>query len=165
MIEFVKGQWYQKETTKEYYQCIDKEQWLYNETTKEYRQIIDIKHSVLMVCRRAGQDTHIVAVGDANDYTPVSLNPDFSKAKEGDECWMYGIGETGINSIGDDYVTVWDDENKYVFDKSGYLYFIEEYIADAYTQGVSCGFEESPMLFNSFAQFQAYSAEQEQEEG
>ena len=59
--------------------------------------------------------------------------PDFSKAKEGDECWMYGIGETGIrNSIGDDYVTVWDDENKYVFDKSGYLYFIEEYIGGAY---------------------------------
>ena len=85
--------------------------------------------------------------------------PDFSKAKEGDECWMYGIGETGINSIGDDYVTVWDDENKYVFDKSGYLYFIEEYIGDAYIKGVSCGLEESPMLFNSFAQFQAYWAE------
>ena len=57
--------------------------------------------------------------------------PDFSKAKEGDECWMYGIGETGIDSIGDDYVTVWDDENKYVFDKSGYLY-LEEYIGGAY---------------------------------
>ena len=25
-------------------------------------------------------------------------NPDFSKAKEGDECWMYGIGETVIDS-------------------------------------------------------------------
>ena len=86
--------------------------------------------------------------------------PDFSKAKEGDECWMYGIGETGIDSIGDDYVSVWDDENKYVFDKSGYLYFIGEYIGGAYTQGVSCGFEEVPMLFNSFAQFQAYWAEQ-----
>ncbi|MDD3915509.1 MAG: hypothetical protein PHF76_12785 [Bacteroidales bacterium] len=86
--------------------------------------------------------------------------PDFSKAGEGDECWMYGIGETGIDSIGDDYVSVWDDENKYVFDKSGYLYFIEEYIGDAYIKGVSCGFEESPMLFNSFAQFQAYWAEQ-----
>ncbi|MFA7135946.1 MAG: hypothetical protein WC125_08825 [Bacteroidales bacterium] len=86
-------------------------------------------------------------------------NPDFSKAKEGDECWMYGIGETRISSIEDDYVTVWDDENKYVFDKSGYLYFIEEYIGDAYTQGVSIGLEESPMLFNSFAQFQAYWAE------
>ena len=95
-------------------------------------------------------------------------NPDFSKAKEGDECWMYGIGETGINSIGDNYVTVWDDENKYVFDKSGYLYFIGEYIGGAYTQGVSCELEELPMLFNSFAQFQAYWAEQalkEQEEG
>ena len=89
--------------------------------------------------------------------------PDFSKAKEGDECWMYGIGETGIDSIGDDYVTVWDDENKYVFDKSGYLYFIGEYIGGAYTQGVSCGLEESPMLFNSFAQFKAYWAEQARE--
>ena len=86
--------------------------------------------------------------------------PDFSKAKEGDECWLYGIGETAISSVGDDYVTVWDDENKYVFDKSGYLYFIGEYIGDAYTQGVSCGLEELPMLFNSFAQFQAYWAEQ-----
>lgn len=95
--------------------------------------------------------------------------PDFSKAKEGDECWLYGIGETVINSIinsiGDDYVTVWDDENKYVFDKSGYLYFIEEYIGDAYTHGVFCGFEEAPMLFNSFAQFQAYWAEQALEMG
>ena len=89
--------------------------------------------------------------------------PDFSKAKEGDECWMYGIGETGIDSIGDDYVTVWDDENKYVFDKSGYLYFIEEYIGGAYIKGVSCGLEESPMLFNSFAQFKAYWAEQARE--
>ena len=89
--------------------------------------------------------------------------PDFSKAKEGDECWMYGIGETGINSIGDDYVTVWDDENKYVFDKSGYLYFIGEYIGGAYINGVSCGLEESPMLFNSFAQFKAYWAEQARE--
>lgn len=40
--------------------------------------------------------------------------PDFMHAKEGDECWMYGIGETGISSIGDNYVTVWDDENKKV---------------------------------------------------
>ncbi len=94
--------------------------------------------------------------------------PDFSKAKEGDECWMYGIGETVINSIVHNCVTVWDDENKYVFDKSGYLYSVEEYIGDAYTQVVSCELEESPMLFNSFAQFQAYWAEQalkEQEEG
>lgn len=91
--------------------------------------------------------------------------PDFSKAKEGDECWMYGIGETGINSIGDDYVTVWDDENKYVFDKSGYLYFIGEYIGGAYTQGVSCGLEEFPMLFNSFAQFRAYWTENAVEMG
>lgn len=90
----------------------------------------------------------------------LMVTPDFSKAKEGDECWLYGIGETGINSIGDDYVTVWDDENKYIFDKSGYLYFIGEYIGDAYTQGVSCELEEFPMLFNSFAQFQAYWAEQ-----
>lgn len=98
-------------------------------------------------------------------YRHASLTPDFSKAKEGDECWLYGIGETGINSIGDNYVTVWDDENKYVFDKSGYLYFIGEYIGDAYTQGVSCELEEFPMLFNSFAQFQAYWAEQALEMG
>lgn len=141
MTEFVKGQWYQNKTTKEYYQCID------------------TAHNVLLVCRRAGQDTHIIRYGYADDYTPASLIPDFSDAKAGDECWLYGIGETGINSIGDDYVTVWDDENKYVFDKSGYLYFIGEYIGDAYTQGVSCELEEFPMLFNSFAQFQAYWAE------
>jgi hypothetical protein len=100
-----------------------------------------------------------------NNMNNKTKKPDFSKAKEGDECWMYGIGETGISSIGDDYVTVWDDENKYVFDKSGYLYFIEEYIGDAYVQGVSCGLEEFPMLFNSFAQFKAYWAEQALEMG
>ena len=113
------------------------------------------------VCRKAGSNKRKCI--SVKRLTKASLTPDFSKAKEGDECWMYGIGETGINSIGDDYVTVWDDENKYVFDKSGYLYFIEEYIADAYIQGAFCGLEELPMLFNSFAQFQAYWAEKEVE--
>ena len=118
---------------------------------------------ITMRCRRAGTQE---IVGNAPKMlTLASLIPDFSKAKEGDECWLYGIGETGINSIGDDYVTVWDDENKYVFDKSGYLYFIGEYIGDAYTQGVSCELEEFPMLFNSFAQFQAYWAEKALEMG
>jgi len=116
----------------------------------------------LMVCRIAGSDGRKCI--SIKRLTPSSLTPDFTNAKVGDECWLYGIGETGINSIGDN-VTVWDDENKYVFDKSGYLYFIGEYIGDAYTQGVSCELEEFPMLFNSFAQFQAYWAERALEMG
>lgn len=119
-------------------------------------------HRGLMVCRIAGSDGRKCI--SIKRLTLASLTPDFTNAKVGDECWLYGIGETGINSIGDN-VTVWDDENKYVFDKSGCLYFIGEYIGDAYTQGVSCELEEFPMLFNSFAQFQAYWAEKALEMG
>lgn len=128
----------------------------------EYVQIeMPVYRRDFMVCRKAGSNKQKCI--NIKRLTLATLTPDFSKAKEGDECWMYGIGETGISSIGDDYVTIWDDENKYVFDKSGYLYFIGEYIGGAYIHGVSCELEESPMLFNSFSQFQAYSAEQEQE--
>ena len=76
MTKFIKGQWYQNKATKEYYQCID------------------TAHNVLLACRRAGQDTHIIRYGCADDYTTASLIPDFSDAKVGDECFspIHGIG-------------------------------------------------------------------------
>lgn len=127
MIEFVKGQWYQNEHTKEYYQCID------------------TNHNGVMVCRRAGQDTHIIAYGDANnDYTPVSLNPDFSNANVGDECFspIHGIG----------YFTMmkhkWG-ETTVVYDNG-----VRDYAVCAK------GTTTHPLRYNSFAQFQAYWAEQ-----
>lgn len=146
MTEFVKGQWYTD--GKQYWQYI--------------KQGKDANGNTIHYIRLAGDVVEFAY--DVDTLIPASLTPDFTNAKVGDECWLYGIGETGINSIGDN-VTVWDDENKYVFDKSGYLYFIGEYIGDAYTQGVSCELEEFPMLFNSFAQFQAYWAEKALEMG
>jgi hypothetical protein len=155
MIKFVKGQWYQKKTTKEYYQCIDKEQWLYDETTKECRQIIDIKHNVLMVCRRAGQDTHIIAVGDANDYTHVSLNPDFSNANVGDECFSPILSHCQIANIDGNW-EIYCDTNR--FDVS------EIYVKQKHTNNYMYYYPprrgHHPSLYNSFAQFQAYWAEQ-----
>lgn len=147
MTEFVKGQWYTD--GKQYCQYIKKGE--------------DADGNPIHYIRQAGDVVEFSYYVD--NLTPASLTPDFSKAKEGYECWLYGIGKTVINSIGDDYVTVWDDENKYIFDKSGYLYFIVEYIGDAYTQGVSCELEDFPMLFNSFAQFTAYWAEKALEMG
>lgn len=137
MIEFVKGQWYQKETTKEYYQCID--------TT----------HNGLMVCRRAGQCTYIIRYGDADDYTPVSLNPDFSNAKVGDECFSPILSHCQIADIDGDW-ELYGDTNR--FDVS------EIYVKQKHTNNYMYYYPprmgHHPSLFNSFAQFQAYWAEQ-----
>ena len=126
MTEFVKGQWYQNETTKEYYQCID------------------TAHNVLLACRRAGQDTHIIRYGYADDYTTVSLNPDFSNAKVGDECFspIHGIG----------YFTMM--KHKYGETTVVYDNGVRDYAVCAK------GTTTHPLRYNSFAQFKAYWAEQ-----
>ena len=126
MTEFVKGQWYQNKTTKEYYQCVD------------------TAHNVLLACRRAGQDTHIIRYGCADDYTTASLIPDFSDAKVGDECFspIHGIG----------YFTMmkhkWG-ETTIVYDNGESEYAV-----------CAKGTTTHPLRYNSFAQFQAYWAEQ-----
>ena len=133
MIEFVKGQWYQNKTTKEYYQCID------------------TAHNVLLACRRAGQDTHIIRYGYAEDYTPASLIPDFSDAKAGDECFSV---EEGICKIMDGK----SDSLIAAMNKDGGW--------DAFTMNGKLEPESThPLLFNSFAQFKAYWAEKALEMG
>lgn len=128
MIEFVKGQWYQNKTTKEYYQCID------------------IAHNVLLACRRAGQESARIRYGCADDYTPSSLTPDFTNAKVGDECFS---AEEGLCKI--------------IMDSTGKLIAAmnEDGGWDAFTKDGKLEPESNhPLLFNSFAQFQAYWAEQ-----
>ena len=126
MTKFIKGQWYQNKATKEYYQCID------------------TAHNVLLACRRAGQDTHIIRYGCADDYTTASLIPDFSDAKVGDECFspIHGIG----------YFTMikhkWG-ETTIVYDNG-----VRDYAVCAKDTNTH------PLRYNSFAQFQAYWAEQ-----
>lgn len=126
MIEFVKGQWYQNKTTKEYYQCIG------------------TAHNVLLSCRRAGQESAIIRYGCADDYTPATLIPDFSDAKVGDECFspIHGIG----------YFTMmkhkWG-ETTVVYDNG-----VIDYAVCAKSTTTH------PLRYNSFAQFQAYWAEQ-----
>ena len=133
MSRFVKGQWYQNEHTKEYCQCID----------------TNHNGSMVCVCRRAGQYTHIIRYGDADDYTPVSLNPDFSNAKVGDECFspIHGIG----------YFTMM--KHKYGETTVVYDNGVRDYAVCAK------GTTTHPLRYNSFAQFKAYWAEQALEMG
>lgn len=137
MIEFVKGQWYQKKTTKEYYQCID------------------TAHNVLLACRRAGQDTHIIRYGCADDYATASLIPDFSDANVGDECFSPILSYCQIANIDGNW-EIYCDTNR--FDVS------EIYVKQKHTNNYMYYYPprrgHHPSLYNSFAQFQAYWAEQ-----
>lgn len=114
-----------------------------------------------ILCRRAGTQE---IVGNAPKVlTLASLTPDFSNAKECDECWLYGIGDTKIDSIAKSYsshcVRVLDDDNVYVFDRFGYMFLVTENIAEMKAATAECDLCDAPTLFNSFAQFQAYWAE------
>lgn len=137
MIEFVKGQWYQNNTTKEYYQCID------------------TAHNVLLACRRAGQDTHIIRYGCADDYTTASLIPDFSNAKVGDECFSPMLSNCLISDINGEWEMYDDGERFEVSEVSA-----KQKHSDNYTYYYPPTRNTHPLLFNSFAQFQAYWAEQ-----
>ncbi len=142
MIEFVKGQWYQNKTTKEYYQCIH------------------TAHNVLLVGRRAGQGTNIIRYGYAEHYTPVSLNPDFSNAKVGDECFSPILSHCQIADIDGNW-EFYGDTNR--FDVS------EIYVKQKHTNNYMYYYPprrgHHPSLYNSFAQFKAYWAEQALEMG
>jgi len=111
----------------------------------EYVQIeMPVYRRDFIVCRKAGSNKHKCI--SVKRLTKASLTPDFSNAKAGDECFsaeeglckiMHGTSTTLIAAMNED--GGWD-----AFTKSGKLEPESTH----------------PLLFNSFAQFQAYWAEQ-----
>ena len=104
----------------------------------------------LMVCRIAGSDRRKCI--SIKRLTPASLTPDFSNAKVGESCFNVELEHCEISVVReyDDYtVLIVDDgkgnQNPHIICKDGYTH--------------------NPLLFNSFAQFQAYWAEKALEMG
>lgn len=98
----------------------------------------------LMVCRIAGSDRRKCI--SIKRLTPATLIPDFSDAKAGEECFSV---EEGICKIMDGK----SDSLIAAMDKDGGW--------DAFTMNGKIEPESThPLLFNSFAQFKAYWAEQ-----
>lgn len=116
----------------------------------EYMQVMGKYYRrgyMTILCRRAGTQE---IVGNAPKMlTLASLTPDFSNAKEGDECFspIHGIG----------YFTMmkhkWG-ETTVVYDNG-----VRDYAVCAK------GTTPHPLRYNSFAQFQAYWAERALEMG
>lgn len=78
-----------------------------------------------------------------NQFTPASLTPDFSNAKVGDECFSAADGVSVITGI----------TNGYYIDIEGNDYAF-------YSDGMYGRNDKYPTLFNSFAQFMGYWAEE-----
>ncbi len=134
MSRFVKGQWYQCKATKRYFQCV-------------------CSDTGCVRMRQAGGNgrTVIEILSLFDMLIPASLTPDFSKAKEGDECFSV---EEGICKIMHSNI----DNLIAAMNKSGGW--------DAFTKDGKLEPESThPLLFNSFAQFKAYWAEKALEMG
>lgn len=80
--------------------------------------------------------------------TPASLTPDFSKAKVGDSCFWAQRSNSIIHSIISSIIYVVTGKNVLVWDFH-------------YPKGLKFIDDDHPSLFNSFAQFTAYWAEEE----
>lgn len=137
MIEFVKGQWYQSKATKRYFQCV-------------------CSDTGCIRMRQAGSLMHYnIDLFNSNMLIPASLNPDFSNAKVGDECFSPILSHCQIADIDGDW-ELYGDTNR--FDVS------EIYVKQKHTNNYMYYYPprmgHHPSLFNSFAQFQAYWAEQ-----
>jgi hypothetical protein len=98
----------------------------------------------LMVCRIAGSDRRKCI--SIKRLTPSSLIPDFSNAKVGESCFDVELEHCEISEVReyDVYTRLMVDDGKgnlnpHIIYKDGYAH--------------------NPLLFNSFAQFQAYWAE------
>ena len=139
--EFVKLQWYSDGY--EYYQYYRKTTW----GCKSFRA--------------AGKTTvDTLYPKEYERLTPSSLTPDFTNAKVGDECFSATNGNCIVNDIdgcieyqedGKDKVCWFEIQvrigklqSTYIFEKDGKSSF----------------FDNHPTLFNSFAQFHAYWAEE-----
>lgn len=136
MTEFVKGQWYQNKNTKQYFQCMTDA----------------ARGDNYLRLRLAGSESCFVKDHmDITIYAPASLTPDFSNAKEGDECFSVEEGVCEImQSKSDKLIAAMNEDGGW----------------DAFTkEGKLEPESKHPLLFNSFAQFQAYWAERALEMG
>lgn len=104
----------------------------------------------LMVCRIAGSDRRKCI--SIKRLTLASLTPDFSKADVGESCFDVELEHCEISKVReyDVYTMLMVDDGKgnlntHIIYKDGYAH--------------------NPLLFNSFAQFQAYWAERALEMG
>lgn len=139
----------------------EKGQW-YSDGERFY-QYHDIGYSNNILYFRMAGNNIPLPYGQPEKLTPASITPDFSNAKEGDECWGYDFNNQSITFISEDTVQV-KYESKSGFDqtaifwKNGKIYGFRTHDANGlhYLDWESA----HPSLFNSFAQFQAYWAEE-----
>ena len=137
MSRFVKGQWYQSKETKRYFQCV-------------------CSDTGCVRMRQSGSWSHYNS--DAINFDmliPASLIPDFSNANVGDECFSPILSHCQIADIDGNW-EFYGDTNR--FDVS------EIYVKQKHTNNYMYYYPprrgHHPSLYNSFAQFQAYWAEQ-----
>ena len=126
-MRFIKGQWYSDGN--DYCQFVDE---------------VTVASGIVYMFRIAG-NSYREGLHDAvvSNLKPVTLEPDFSNAQVGDECFSTIDGISIITLIVDNSVYINMEENDYGF---GGKYYSES---------------PHPILFNSFAQFKAYWAEWE----
>ena len=123
-----------------------KEQWYQCKATKRYFQCVCSDTDCVRMRQAGGTGRTAIEILLFNTLIPASITPDFNDAKAGDECFSV---EEGICKIMHSNI----DNLIAAMNKSGGW--------DAFEKDGKLEPESThPLLFNSFAQFQAYWAEQ-----
>ena len=104
----------------------------------------------LMVCRIAGSDGRKCI--SIKRLTLASLTPDFSNAKVGESCFDVELEHCEISEVREYDVYTMLSVVDAKFNKNPHIIYKD-------------GYAHNPLLFNSFAQFQAYWAEKALEMG
>lgn len=128
-----------------------KGQWYQSKATKRYFQCVCSDTGCIRM-RQSGSLVHYnIDVFNSNMLIPASLIPDFNDAKAGDECFSVEEGICKImHSNADNLIAAMNESGGW----------------DAFTKDGKLEPESThPLLFNSFAQFKAYWAEQALEMG
>ena len=123
-----------------------KGQWYQSKATKRYFQCVCSDTGCIRM-RQSGSLMHYnIDVFNFDMLIPASLTPDFNDAKAGDECFSAEEGLCKImHSNIDNLIAAMNNDGGW----------------DAFTKDGKLEPESThPLLFNSFAQFQAYWAEQ-----
>lgn len=127
--------------------------WFVNDKDEYYViENIDYEHKkdIIILLRAAGTDKPLITVSEENlfrEYKKSSLNPDFSKAKKGDEVFLYGFGKTKILSV---------DENNNEVIINGNLYDRIYRNLSFTIEGKTESFEKYSILFQSVGQAKAF---------
>ena len=128
-----------------------KGQWYQSKATKRYFQCVCSDTDCVRMRQAGGTGRTAIEILLFDTLIPASITPDFSDAKAGDECFSV---EEGICKIMHSNI----DNLIAAMNKSGGW--------DAFEKDGKLDPESThPLLFNSFAQFQAYWAEQALEMG